>query len=465
LEKIKEQIISILLPLPPIIFNFVALEGLEIAIFSCFKKYTEFNMFKKIVGTFGIKVLIAILNLLIVVVLSNYFGATGKGEASLIIISISMVLLFSNLLGGPTLIYLVPRHNVFLLFLLSNLWSVFISASAFFVLRLFSAMDDQLIAKISILSLINAFLSTNLTILLGKERLRAYNLISLLQTILTLAFIFFIYSGDCISAVVVYSQALFGAMCICFIISTLCIIPYFRNWSLKNIKSLTIECLKIGFTNQTSQIIKFMSFRVSYYMLVEYAGASVLGVFSNGTSLIESLLLISNSFVSILYPKVSNSVNKKYSQLLTQQMTKMSIAFCLVALIPLLLIPSEFWVWLFGNEFNGVHKVIVLLSPGIIFYNISMVLNHYFSGLGHYRISTVAYFLGLIVVIGLSLIVIPKYGIIEAGIISSLSYMLTALFYMFYFSKEAKISVQQLLPMPSDITWFRKRVKTLFIKD
>lgn len=422
-------------------------------------------MFKKLIGTFGIKVLIAILNLLIVIVLSNYFGAYGKGQASLIVISIAMVLLFSNLLGGPTLIYLVPRYNVFLLFLLSNLWSVFISIGAFFVLKLFSTMDSTMIAYTCVLSLINSFLATNLTILLGKEKIMTSNLISLLQSLLTLFLIFMMCQGECQPDVGDYVEALFWAMCICFIISTIFIIPYFKNASLNNAKKLSLEFLKIGFTNQSSQIIKFMSFRISYYLIVEYAGASVLGVFSNGTSLVESLLLISNSFVSILYPKVSNSVNKKYSQLLTQQMTKMSIAFCILALIPLIMLPSEFWVWLFGDEFKGVKKTILLLSPGIIFYNISMVLNHYFSGLGRYRISTLAYFLGLAVVILLSAVVIPKYGIEEAGIISSLSYIVTALFYMIYFAKDAKISVRQLLPMPSDIGWFWKRVKSLLVKD
>src|SRR3569832_2181075 len=97
-------------------------------------------MLKKILSTFGIMVLIAVLNLLIVIALSLFTGATGMGEASLIVISIAMVILFSNLLGGPTLIYLVPRYNVFLLFFLSNAWSVLTSIGAFFVFQFFSGM-------------------------------------------------------------------------------------------------------------------------------------------------------------------------------------------------------------------------------------------------------------------------------------------------------------------------------------
>lgn len=421
-------------------------------------------MFKKIVSTFGIKVLIAILNLVIVIVLSHYIGASGKGEASLIVISMVMVMLFSDLLGGPTLIYLVPRHNVFLLFFLSNAWSLLTSIVAFVALHVFSSMSPLMILHVSLLSLLSSFVSTNLTILLGKEKIMLYNLISLLQTALTFIVVYVLLSEVSKPDVYAYVWSLYIALIVCLIISTFFLIPYLKDRSLLNLRKFTVEFLKIGFTNQTSQIIKFLSFRVSYYMLVKYAGASVLGVFSNGTSLIESLLLISNSFVSILYPKISNSVNKKYSQLLTQQMTKMSIAFCLLAMIPLILIPSEFWVWLFGDEFRGVRRVIILLSPGIIFNNISIVIGHYFSGLGRYRISSLAYFLGLAGVILLSALVVPEYGIQEAGIISSLSYIVTALFYMLYFSKEAKIGIQQLLPMPSDIGWFWNRIKTLLAK-
>jgi O-antigen/teichoic acid export membrane protein len=71
----------------------------------------------------------------------------------------------------------------------------------------------------------------------------------------------------------------------------------------------------------------------------------------------------------------------------------------------------------------------------------------------------VAYFLGLLVVLIISMFVIPNYGITEAGIISSLSYLVTAVFYMLYFSRDAKIKVKQLFPSFSDIPWLLKRVK------
>src|SRR5258708_31282791 len=90
-------------------------------------------MLKKISFTFSIRALIAISNLAIVILLSRYTGAQGKGEASLIITSIALILLFSNIVGGSSLVYFVPRYNIFQLFVLSNAWSVFVCVLAYFI--------------------------------------------------------------------------------------------------------------------------------------------------------------------------------------------------------------------------------------------------------------------------------------------------------------------------------------------
>ena len=140
-------------------------------------------MLKKIASTFIIKIAIAIINLAIVIILSRFIGASGKGEASLIVTTIAMILLFCNMIGGSSLVYFVPRYNTFLLFLISNLWSVFICILSYFIFKSVSLIPEAFVVPIIILSLINSFLATNLTILLGKEKIMSSTIISLLQTV------------------------------------------------------------------------------------------------------------------------------------------------------------------------------------------------------------------------------------------------------------------------------------------
>ena len=60
-------------------------------------------MLKKTLGTFGAKLIGAILNFFIIILLSQFLGPEGKGEASLILTSIAMVLIVGNLIGGAPL--------------------------------------------------------------------------------------------------------------------------------------------------------------------------------------------------------------------------------------------------------------------------------------------------------------------------------------------------------------------------
>ncbi len=419
-------------------------------------------MYKKVASTFGIKVIIAILNLLIVIILSRSIGAAGKGEASLIVTSIAMILLFCNMVGGSSLVYFVPRYNTFLLFLLSNLWSVIIALVSFEALKFFPAVPEIFVTPVVLLSLINSFLATNLTILLGKEKIMSNNYISLLQTVINVVVLLVLITSFHQTDINSYLYSLYAAMGLALLISTILILPYLREISFQDSKKLLYQLVKLGLLNQAGHIMKFMSFRISYYVLASYSGEAILGVYSNGISLIESLLLISNSFAAVLYPKIANSTNIKFSQTLTLQMTKISIIICIFALIPLLLLPSGFWIWLFGNEFKDVKQVIVLLSPGIIFYNIALIIGHYFSGIGKYNVNTIANFIGLLITLVLSILIIPSYGILEAGIISTISYFGIAIFVMIYFAKEAQIKVKQLLPSVADFIWLKTQTKTFF---
>lgn len=419
-------------------------------------------MFKKIAFTFGIKLTIAILNLAIVIILSRYLGAAGKGEASLIVTSIAMILLFCNMIGGSSLVYFAPRYNLAQLFLFSNGWSVIVCTLSYPIFFAFDLVSAEAITPVILLSLINSFLSTNLTLLLGKERINTHNWISLLQTVLNTIILIAMIKGLNQYNIGSYILSLYISMGACLLISTLLVMPLVRMDTTKKESGLLLQLTKYGVYNQVGHVMKFMSFRCTYYMLSNYSGDVILGIFSNGVSLIESVFLISNSISTVLYPKVANSKDAVYSQQLTLQLTKFSILLCVMALIPLVLLPSSFFVWLFGNEFSNVHMVILLLAPGILFYNIALVIGHYFSGTGRYQVNTYANLAGLITTLVCAAIYYPSFGINEVGIISTISYILTGFVIIYYFLKESKLSLSKILPGKSDILWIKNEAFSLF---
>ena len=305
-------------------------------------------MFKRTALTFIAKVVTSVINLIIVIVLSRWMGAQGKGEASLIIAGITMLLLFCNMIGGASLVYLVPRNNVFQLAVISNLWSVIVCVVSYFILSSTALIPERFATNVCLLTLINSFLATNLTISLGKEKTGHYNFILLLQALINLVALVALVKGMERNNIASYILSLYVALLSCLAISTLLIMPYIKDYSLTGFGKITRELARLGLTNQAGHIMKFISFRMSYFLLSSHVGNAGVGVYSNGTSLVESIFLITNSIATVQYPTIANSDDKTYSQELTIRLTRISLLLCTCAILVMRLLPGSFFclaVW------------------------------------------------------------------------------------------------------------------------
>ena len=83
-------------------------------------------MVNKILGTAGTRVLNAIINLAVILLVTNFIGSEGYGIIGLVIVSVSIIQIFVDLLGGGTLIYFTSRKNHISLLLLSYAWLIIV---------------------------------------------------------------------------------------------------------------------------------------------------------------------------------------------------------------------------------------------------------------------------------------------------------------------------------------------------
>ena len=85
-------------------------------------------------------------------------------------------------------------------------------------------------------------------------------------------------------------------------------------------------------------------------------------------------------------------------------------------MIVICLIPKSIYAWIFTQEFAETKDVLVSLSPGMVFMAANMIFSHYFSGVNLPRHNLYGSLVGLLVTIPSIFILIPKYGIIGAGV-------------------------------------------------
>ncbi|MCK4569966.1 MAG: polysaccharide biosynthesis C-terminal domain-containing protein [Bacteroidales bacterium] len=415
-------------------------------------------MINKILNTFGTRSLSAVINFLIAIAVSQYLGPNGKGEQGIIIATIAFVLVFSNLVGGGTLVYLVTRYKFSVLLLPSYLWSLLISIFAFGILFIFKIVDQQFILHICALSVLNSFTNIHSTLLIGREKIKAANLVSLAQpliVILSLLVYFLLLKEESITA---YIHSLYFAFGGSLLISIIYMAKTFGKLSFHPVGEylgVIRELFRLGFMNQMAHITQMMSFRLSYYFLELYHGEASVGIYSNGIQIMESIWLISKSISLVQYARIANTDDKKYSQELTVKLLKAGFLISLVCIIPLLILPESFYLFIFGKGFTGVKEVIWILAPGVLVYNFSIILGHYFSGTGKYHVNTIASSIGLVVSIILFTALIPSYVTIGAGIATSISYAVTSFVVLIFFMRETKISTSSFLLTTEDLNVIR----------
>lgn len=410
-------------------------------------------MLRNVTFTFLTRIITAVISLLLAVLLSQYLGAGGKGFQSIIITTISIILIFSNVFGGATLVYLVPRNKLLVLFVISYLWSLIMGVLAYIALLIFAKISTEYCFHIALLSILSSWFSINSNVLIGKKKIIPANILALSQSIVQILvlLIFFVWANQ--QNIGTYILSLYSSYGLAWILSIMMLSsrrkPDFKI-TVYELLAVGGKMLRYGIQNQTAHLTQMLSFRLSYYILETTNGLQAVGVFSNGTSLAESIWMVAKSASLIQYSAIANSDNREEGAKLTLTFTRLVILFTIIAAIVLLALPATFYVWLFGTGFEQTKPILWVLMPGVIIYNISILFGHYFSGTGRYSTNSKISIAGFLVSGLLYLLLIPMWSVIGAGIAASISYLFTSMLFLYFFSKEYKGWKRELIPSAAD---------------
>jgi O-antigen/teichoic acid export membrane protein len=418
----------------------------------------------KIINTFGTRTATAILNLLIAIVISQFLGAAGKGSQGLIVTTIAFILVFANIIGGATLVYLTPRYPASGLMLPSYLWSLIIGGISYAFLLFVPLVEDRYITDICLLAVLNSFMTINSSMLVGKEKISSSNLVNLLVPLVTIIMLLILFTGPGEKDIRSYIIALYAAYGFSFLISLIYVRKFFGKISKVTItiySKVIKDLFRFGFLNQIAHITQMMSFRLSYYLLDYFHGEATVGIYSNAISITESIWLISKSISLVQYSRIANTDDRSYAASITIRLIKASVIISALLLVPLLIFPVSFYLFIFGEGFEGVKPVIWYLSPGVLIYSISILTGHYFSGLGKYNVNAAVSSLGLIVSIAVYYYFIPLYRETGAGLATTISYSFTSLVLLFLFLKHGNVRISQLIPKRDDFEYLKREVQNL----
>ncbi|MCX7727909.1 MAG: polysaccharide biosynthesis C-terminal domain-containing protein [Bacteroidia bacterium] len=393
-------------------------------------------LFKKISYSVITRALVACINFFVLIISSRYLGAETRGQISLLILNIANVQMLSEIFTGYALVHFIPKFSLKKIFIYGLIWIILVLLIGTLILYYLNYLIPFYEAEFVIISIMVILNTFCMVIILGKENIRLYNWLSVLQPLILLmilAFDIFIEKKFVLDS---YIDALLYSFGIALIINMFSVLQYLKQDRLKDFALISI--LSNGFLSQWSNWMHLLANRFGYYVL-SIVSLQGLGIYSTATSLIESVFVIYSGISTVVLSYVSNESDAEKSKRITLQAATGSLLFTILAVLVILGIPEDWLVWILGNGFAGIKTPMAILSLGVVMISFSAVFSHYYSARGVLKYNAISNTISCLFTVLFSYIFIQKWGISGAAMVASISYVIEAMMITYFFWKHERI--------------------------
>tara|TARA_B110000238_G_scaffold199024_1_gene245095 strand:+ start:1911 stop:3203 length:1293 start_codon:yes stop_codon:yes gene_type:complete len=287
------------------------------------------------------------------------------------------------------------------------------------------------------------FNTYNSGIFLGKNQISVFNKINWIPTLVilvTTTILVLCLSYD-ISAYLI--ALLVGPLFISFILlfKNKFIHAFSFNYNWNVIKQM----LSLGLVYALALLIINLNYKIDVILLDNLSTSFETGIYSKGVGVTEYLWQIPMLLSTVVFARSAVSKDDKAFSIKVAQLLRLSfLVICVVALV-LFLLSKFIIVLMYGEAFSGSVMVLNTLLPGVLLLTIFKVINMDLSGKGKPWVSLKAMTPALLVNVVLNVVFIPKYGAVGAALASTISYSLAAILFIFFYSKETKIPVLDII--------------------
>jgi O-antigen/teichoic acid export membrane protein len=199
-------------------------------------------------------------------------------------------------------------------------------------------------------------------------------------------------------------------------------------------------------------------------MLHHLQGDADLGYFSVGVSLFESCWIFARSVQTVSYSRFVSSVFSADVAIEVIRYVKFSIFISIVISFVLLTLPDSFYHFVFGNAYVGVNWSLKWFVPGVIAYNIYLILQSYYLAKAKYTSLILMNVIGFILSLIGCYAWIPLRYFTGAAASASMSFLFCAFAVYALFCKDNKLTLGVLFPTKSDLLALKNTLQGLFVK-
>jgi O-antigen/teichoic acid export membrane protein len=395
------------------------------------------NLKRNIIETVFVKGGILILNFAVVWLVTLLWGAEGNGIRALFVADLGIISIFCNIFTTSSVSYYIKRVGQSKLATQAYLW-VFIASGIMALMLSFREGGSNLTLFLFIVSILLGLVAFHSSLFIGSQKIPYYNLITFLQPLLLLLFMLLIYYlFDDKYSINAYFYAQFVSLLLIFFIAKVITRKMLGKCRFEYNKQTIKDSFHFGWQTELSNLIQFLNYRFSMYMLSALCGLESVGIFALGVSITEAIWIFSRSISLVQYSNVLQKGDSVETRKETAKISYISLLASVICIVIITVLPANVFAWVFrGEEFDYVKTVILLLSPGILANAISNVYGNFFSAIRKLKILIFKSTAGLLVTVVLSFLLIPKMGISGASIVNSSAYIVSSIILIVVFFRK-----------------------------
>lgn len=416
-------------------------------------------MRSQVLGTFALKLASALASFALLALTTQFLGASGRGLITLVVTTVGLAGLVNGFVGGASIVYLLSRNKgrqySRQIIAVAYLWAAVSSVAVSLAAWTSGMVDASLVPHICFIGLLASATAINALLLLGAGYLALYNATNLLQTASTLLLFGLTALLPSGTSTGWYLAALDAAYATCLVVTSARLLTMPARAAESSMPPRALETVftafKYGGMAQAGNLLLYISYRLSFYILGLHEGQASVGIYSVAVTLSESLWMISGSFAIVLYAKAAHLGKDAAVVEQTIRYTKICLVVSLVGVAILLCVPQFVFTAIFGREFGPVRTCIAVLAVGMVSTSAGTIVNHYFAGVGMYGVNARIALIGFGVSVAGNLLLVPHLGLIGAGLTASASNLIVCVCLLRVFLKQHAMKAGVLLPSRADL--------------
>ena len=298
----------------------------------------------------------------------------------------------------------------------------FISVIGFFALIVLPVLDipfKQSGWAIILFSTGNLLLIFFQGILSARRKFNLQNKLLISTNLLFLGFLFFIYKNNSLNQ---QKFITLGYGAILFIQGILMMAMSYTKHKEKEISINWNPFYRYGIFIMLSSLAYFTFLRVDNFFVEKYTNAVTLSNYIQCGKIGQYFLYFSTIISSTILPFV---ISKNLGNSFIEWKKMMKPYIFLICFCAVLIALFGRWIFplIFGPAFNEMIVYMLILLPGYVCLGLLTLVNAIYLGKGNIKKIFKGDVMGMLIVLILDSILVPKYGVIAAAIISSVTYV------------------------------------------